>query len=65
MRVALDAMGGDFAPRNIVEGAVLALNAYPHLSKLYLVGDQAAVESELRVLVARTPAWRSSIPARS
>ena len=50
MRVALDAMGGDYAPRNIVEGAVLALAAYPHLSKLYLVGDQAAVEAELRRL---------------
>ncbi len=43
-------MGGDFAPRNIVEGAVLALNAYPHLSKLYLVGDQTAVETELQRL---------------
>jgi glycerol-3-phosphate acyltransferase PlsX len=47
MRVALDAMGGDFAPRNLVEGAVLALEAYPQLSKLFLVGDRAAVEAEL------------------
>ena len=50
MRVALDAMGGDFAPRNIVEGAVLALEAYPHLSKLFLVGDRTAVQSELQRL---------------
>ena len=50
MRVALDAMGGDFAPRNIVEGAVLALEAYPHLTKLYLVGDRTAVQSELQRL---------------
>ena len=50
MRVALDAMGGDHAPRNIVEGAVLALAAYPHLSKLYLVGDQLTVENELQRL---------------
>ena len=41
---------GDFAPRNIVEGAVLALEAYPHLTKLYLVGDRTAVQSELQRL---------------
>ncbi len=50
MRVALDAMGGDFGPRNIVEGAVLALREYENLSKLYLVGDQSAIEAELRRL---------------
>jgi glycerol-3-phosphate acyltransferase PlsX len=50
MRVALDAMGGDHAPRNIVEGAVLALQSYSHLSKLYLVGDEAAIKAELRRL---------------
>lgn len=50
MKVALDAMGGDFAPRNIVEGAVLALGAYVHLSKLYLVGDKAAIIAELQRL---------------
>ena len=50
MRVALDAMGGDFAPRNIVEGAVMALQAFPHLTKLYLVGDQTAVQQELQRL---------------
>ena len=43
-------MGGDFAPRNTVEGATQALAAYPHLSKLFLVGDQAAIEAELRRL---------------
>lgn len=48
MRVALDAMGGDFGPRNIVEGAVLALREYKDLTKLHLVGDQASIEAELR-----------------
>ena len=47
MRVALDAMGGDYAPRNLVEGAVLALREYPQMTKLFLVGDQAAVQAEL------------------
>jgi glycerol-3-phosphate acyltransferase PlsX len=50
MRVALDAMGGDSGPRNIVEGAVLALQSYAHLGKLYLVGDEAAITAELRRL---------------
>jgi glycerol-3-phosphate acyltransferase PlsX len=47
MRVALDAMGGDHAPQNCVAGAVLALREYPHLEKLFLVGDEARVRAEL------------------
>ena len=39
MKIALDAMGGDFGPQNIVGGALLALKEYPHITKLYLVGD--------------------------
>ena len=48
MKIALDAMGGDHAPKNIIEGAVLALQELPQISKLYLTGDQAKVEAELR-----------------
>jgi len=47
MRVALDAMGGDFAPRNAISGAALALREYAHLSRLYLVGDGEALRTEL------------------
>lgn len=47
MRVALDAMGGDYAPRNIVEGAVLALREYAQMTQLFLVGDQKAIQQEL------------------
>jgi phosphate acyltransferase len=50
MRIALDAMGGDYAPKNIIEGAVLALKEYSHIEKLYLVGDAVAVENELKRL---------------
>ena len=46
MRIALDAMGGDFAPGPIVEGAVQAVLAQPELV-VVLVGDQARVEKEL------------------
>jgi len=40
MRIALDAMGGDYAPTNIVSGAILALREYHRISKLFLVGDR-------------------------
>jgi phosphate acyltransferase len=41
-------MGGDFAPKNNVEGAVLALKEYPHIEKLFLVGDAMTVGAELK-----------------
>ena len=50
MRIALDAMGGDFAPKNTVEGAVLALKEYSSIDKLFLVGDTVAVAGELKRL---------------
>ncbi len=48
MKIALDAMGGDFGPPNIVGGAVMALKEYPHIEKLYLVGDTPRIEKELK-----------------
>src|SRR5204863_9607818 len=48
MRIALDAMGGDFGPPNLVAGAVMALREYPHITKLFLVGDTAKIEAELK-----------------
>src|SRR2546429_4031566 len=50
MKIALDAMGGDFGPSHIVPGAVMALHEYPHISKLFLVGDPVQIEAELRKL---------------
>jgi glycerol-3-phosphate acyltransferase PlsX len=47
MKIALDAMGGDFAPKNTVAGAVQALREYPHITKLFLVGDTEQVKAEL------------------
>lgn len=46
MRIGVDAMGGDFAPREIVRGA---LEAVPSLNghELVLVGDRATIESEI------------------
>ena len=48
MKIAVDAMGGDFAPRNIVEGAALALAEYDSLGRLFLVGDTPTIEAELK-----------------
>ena len=41
-------MGGDFGPPNLVGGAVLALRESPQIDKLFLVGDTAQIEAELK-----------------
>src|SRR5215471_20912884 len=48
MKIALDAMGGDFGPPNLVGGAVLALREYRRIGKLFLVGDTKQIEAELK-----------------
>ncbi|MDE2938624.1 MAG: phosphate acyltransferase PlsX [Chloroflexota bacterium] len=45
IRVAVDAMGGDYAPQETVKGALAALDT--HNMELLLVGDSQAVEGEL------------------
>lgn len=47
VKIALDTMGGDYAPENIVSGAVQALKEYPDLF-IYLVGDEPKILNELR-----------------
>ena len=46
VRVAVDAMGGDHAPRVTVQGATQALADFADL-EVILVGDQARIEKEL------------------
>jgi glycerol-3-phosphate acyltransferase PlsX len=46
MRVALDAMGGDFAPAVTVEGAVEAVNDSTD-TEIVLVGDEPSIAKEL------------------
>jgi glycerol-3-phosphate acyltransferase PlsX len=48
VKIALDAMGGDFGPPNLVAGAVMALREYPRITKLFLVGDTAKIKAELK-----------------
>ncbi len=47
MRIAVDAMGGDHAPREVVVGAVEAARGLSGVSNITLVGDEAAVKVEL------------------
>ncbi|MET0852076.1 MAG: phosphate acyltransferase PlsX [Candidatus Rokuibacteriota bacterium] len=51
MKIALDAMGGDFGPAVVVEGAVAAAREFGLAS--VLVGDKAAVEREILRLNAQ------------
>ena len=46
MRVAVDAMGGDKAPHEIVKGSVLAAQQFQN-DEIVLVGDEKAIQSEL------------------
>ena len=55
MRVSVDAMGGDFAPREIVLGALDAAKTINGLKLLYLVGDENAIKSELKLHTKKIP----------
>ncbi|MBU9888532.1 MAG: phosphate acyltransferase PlsX [Candidatus Omnitrophica bacterium] len=46
IRIALDGMGGDYAPQVVVEGAVLAANDFEYL-EIVLVGQTEALKREL------------------
>ncbi|MBX7157416.1 MAG: phosphate acyltransferase PlsX [Verrucomicrobiae bacterium] len=48
MKIALDGMGGDFAPQNPVLGALAALKRFPAIETLYLVGDETQLRNEVQ-----------------
>jgi len=54
MRIALDAMGGDFAPREIVLGGISAAEAHPD-HDIILVGDRTAIEAEMGQVPGSVP----------
>ncbi|MFN3784470.1 MAG: phosphate acyltransferase PlsX [Spirosomataceae bacterium] len=43
MKIAVDAMGGDFAPKAVVEGAILAANELPEHIKIVLIGQEELI----------------------
>lgn len=47
MRIALDAMGGDHAPHHPVAAALQALERFPSIEKIILVGDEDRLRTEL------------------
>ena len=50
-RIAVDAMGGDFAPRAPIAGSLLALAELPAEHDIELVGQTAVIEAELLALL--------------
>ncbi|HQM06711.1 MAG TPA: phosphate acyltransferase, partial [Bacilli bacterium] len=48
IKLAIDAMGGDFAPEAIVKGVNLAIAAYPDI-ELVLYGDEQEIKKYLQV----------------
>lgn len=56
MKIAIDAMGGDFAPEAIVEGTLLAGEALPADVELILVGQEDVIQALLHV-----PAFSTSV----
>lgn len=50
-RIAVDAMGGDFAPRAPIAGALQALSALAPEHHIELVGQTAVIEAELATLL--------------
>ena len=52
MRIGLDVMGGDFAPKATLEGAVLAMKELEKGSVLVLIGDEKIIADGLKELNA-------------
>lgn len=62
MRVALDAMGGDFAPRELVAGAVEAVNNLD--LRILLVGQEERLQGEISLLIEQKRIERSLLEER-
>ena len=55
MKIAIDVMGGAFAPQNPVGGIKLALAELPRIEKLFLVGVPEVIQRELDTQGVREP----------
>ena len=47
IKIAVDGMGGDYAPRTVVEGAVEAANTLENVDEIIIVGKEDAIKREL------------------
>ncbi len=48
MKIALDAMGGDYAPETVVDGALLAAETLGNDVEIFLIGDEGTIKSLLQ-----------------
>lgn len=56
MRIVVDAMGGDFAPKNVVAGTLEAIQESGNRFEVILTGDETAIRKELADAGAALPA---------
>jgi phosphate acyltransferase len=63
-RIALDAMGGDFAPKATIAGALLALQELDSSHTVQLVGQTSVIESQLKTFLAGEYAAASAVRSR-
>ena len=61
-RIALDAMGGDHAPDEVLKGAVLAINEYP--VDILLVGKQEVIRERLQAVAPEAASRFEIVDAR-
>jgi glycerol-3-phosphate acyltransferase PlsX len=47
MKIALDAMGGDYAPKAIIDGAIIAAQAFPKEVEILLLGKEDVIQQYL------------------
>ena len=47
MKIAVDAMGGDFAPLEIVLGSIAAVHEYDTMD-IVLVGDESKIKEDIK-----------------
>lgn len=50
LRIAVDAMGGDHGPQEVVKGVALAAQNLPEVAHLIVVGDQAQIGRQVQAL---------------
>ena len=48
MKIGLDIMGGDFAPANCMDGAIMALDSFPADVIMVLIGDSEKAKQHLK-----------------
>lgn len=55
IRIAIDAMGGDYAPFEIVKGAIMAAREYEEDTTVFLIGDETAINENLSLEKSKFP----------